>query len=143
MTIFENGTRFGANEGIDPQNYWDGPDRPNRWYGAGTAILTTGDSIEFDIVNEAVNAAAESAGQFWFAFNSKVATAKVAEKPAEPKAPEKPQQKLTNNTTEKSQSQFHQLHLSLQSILTLRLVKNFIRKKKELSLNVLLMATSL
>ena len=98
---FENGTRFGANEGIDPQNYWDGPDRPNRWYGAGTAILTTGDSIEFDIVNEAVNAAAESAGQFWFAFNSKVATAKVAEKPAEPKAPEKPQQKLTNNTTEK------------------------------------------
>ena len=98
---FENGTRFGANEGIDPQNYWDGPDRPNRWYGAGTAILTTGDSIEFDIVNEAVNAAAESVGQFWFAFNSKVATAKVAEKPAEPKAPEKPQQKLTNNTTEK------------------------------------------
>ena len=98
---FENGTRFGANEGIDPQNYWDGPDRPNRWYGAGTAILTTGDSIEFDIVNEAVNAAAESAGQFWFAFNSKVATAKVAEKPTEPKAPEKPQQKLTNNTTEK------------------------------------------
>ena len=98
---FENGTRFGANEGIDPENYWDGPDRPNRWYGAGTAILTTGDSIEFDIVNEAVNAAAESGGQFWFAFNSKVATAKVAEKPAEPKAPEKPQQKLTNNTTEK------------------------------------------
>ena len=98
---FENGTRFGANKGIDPQNYWDGPDRPNRWYGAGTAILTTGDSIEFDIVNEAVNAAAESSGQFWFAFNSKVATAKVAEKPAEPKAPEKPQQKLTNNTTEK------------------------------------------
>ena len=98
---FENGTRFGANEGIDPQNYWDGPDRPNRWYGAGTAILTTGDSIEFDIVNEAVNAAAESAGQFWFAFNSKVATARVVEKPAEPKAPEKPQQKLTNNTTGK------------------------------------------
>lgn len=97
----ENGSRFGANPGIDPKNYWDGPDRPNRWYGAGTAILTTGDSIEFDIVNEAVNAAAKSNGQFWFAFNSKVASAKVVEKPVEPQEPKAPQQKLTNNATEK------------------------------------------
>ena len=97
---FENGSRFGANEGID-KNYWDGPDRPNRWYGAGTAILTTGDSVEFDIVNESKNAGHATGAEYWFAFNSKVATAKIVEKPAEPKAPEKPQQKLTNNTTEK------------------------------------------
>ena len=97
---FENGSRFGANEGID-KNYWDGPDRPNRWYGAGTAILTTGDSVEFDIVNESKNAGHATGAEYWFAFNSKVATAKVAEKPAEPKAPEKPQQKLTTSTTEK------------------------------------------
>ena len=97
---FENGSRFGANEGID-KNYWDGPDRPNRWYGAGTAILTTGDSVEFDIVNESKNAGRATGAEYWFAFNSKVATAKIVEKPAEPKAPEKPQQKLTNNTTEK------------------------------------------
>lgn len=98
---FENGSRFGANEGIDPKNYWDGPDRPNRWYGAGTAILTTGDSVEFDIVNESKNAGHATGAEYWFAFNSKVATAKVVEKPAEPKAPEKPQQKLTTSTTEK------------------------------------------
>ena len=95
-----NGSRFGANEGID-KNYWDGPDRPNRWYGAGTAILTTGNSVEFDIVNESKNAERATHAEYWFAFNSKVATARVVEKPAEPKAPEKPQQKLTNNTTEK------------------------------------------
>ena len=92
-----NGSRFGANDQID-KNYWDGPDRPNRWYGAGTAILTTGDSVEFDIVNESVNAAQASAAQYWFAFNSKVATDKLAEKPVEPKAPVN---KNTNNANGK------------------------------------------
>ena len=96
----ENGSRFGANDQID-KNYWDGPDRPNRWYGAGTAILTTGDSVEFDIVNESKNAGRATGAEYWFAFNSKVATAKVVEKPAEPQEPKAPQLKNTNNANGK------------------------------------------
>lgn len=96
----ENGSRFGANDQID-KNYWDGPDRPNRWYGAGTAILTTGDSVEFDIVNESKNAGRATGAEYWFAFNSKVATAKVVEKPAEPQEPKAPQSKNTNNANGK------------------------------------------
>ena len=83
------------------KNYWDGPDRPNRWYGAGTAILTTGDSVEFDIVNESRNAGRATGAEYWFAFNSKVATAKVAEKPAEPQEPKQPQLKNTDNANGK------------------------------------------
>lgn len=96
----ENGSRFGANDQID-KNYWDGPERPNRWYGAGTAILTTGDSVEFDIVNESKNAGRATGAEYWFAFNSKVATAKVVEKPAEPQEPKAPQLKNTNNANGK------------------------------------------
>lgn len=95
-----NGSRFGANDQID-KNYWDGPERPNRWYGAGTAILTTGDSVEFDIVNESKNAGRATGAEYWFAFNSKVATAKVVEKPAEPQEPKPPQLKNTNNANGK------------------------------------------
>ena len=95
-----NGSRFGANDQID-KNYWDGPDRPNRWYGAGTAILTTGDSVEFDIVNESINAGRATGAEYWFAFNSKVATAKLVEKPAEPVEPKAPVNKNTNNANGK------------------------------------------
>lgn len=95
-----NGSRFGANDQID-KNYWDGPDRPNRWYGAGTAILTTGDSVEFDIVNESINAERATGAEYWFAFNSKVATAKLVEKPAEPVEPKAPVNKNTNNANGK------------------------------------------
>lgn len=80
----ENGSRFGANPTLDKDGYWDGPDRPNRWYGAGAAILASGDTIEFDIVNESKDAQAKTQGEYWFAFNSKVAVANLPVKPTEP-----------------------------------------------------------
>lgn len=90
-----NGSRFNAN-GLSTNplygdsNYWDGEDRPNRWYGAGAGVVRSGDTISFDIINSSyIDAPLPSQGDYWFAFNSKVASTELPKVPVEPKAPAK------------------------------------------------------
>ncbi len=83
----KNGSRFDANPASDPNNYWDGNTRPNRWYGAAVGVVASGDTISFDIVNDAGNDAEKNEhGKFWFAFSTDVA-APVLTKPTPPEAP--------------------------------------------------------
>ena len=68
-----NGSRFNANPADDPDNYWDGPNQPNRWYGASLGVVRSGDNIGFDIVDQVGSGAIRGYyGKFWFAFNSNV-----------------------------------------------------------------------
>ena len=67
------GSRYESNPLNNPNEYWDSPDSPLRWYGAGVLKVTSGDTISFTIQNVSVNAPLESLGQQWFAFSSKVA----------------------------------------------------------------------
>ena len=83
----KNGSRFDANPASDPNNYWDGNTRPNRWYGAAVGVVASGDTISFDICNEAGNDAEKNEhAKFWFALSSDVA-APVLTKPTPPEAP--------------------------------------------------------
>ena len=82
-----NGSRFDANPNTDPNNYWDGPTQANRWYGAAVGVVSSGDTISFDIVMDAgADAKRHEYGKFWFAFSSDVA-APVLTLPTPPEAP--------------------------------------------------------
>ena len=82
-----NGSRFDANPATDPNNYWDGPTQANRWYGAAVGVVSSGDTISFDIVMDAgADAKRHEYGKFWFAFSSDVA-APVLTLPTPPEAP--------------------------------------------------------
>ena len=82
-----NGSRFDANPATDPNNYWDGATQANRWYGAAVGVVSSGDTISFDIVMDAgADAKRHEYGKFWFAFSSDVA-APVLTLPIPPEAP--------------------------------------------------------
>lgn len=82
-----NGSRFDANPVTDPNNYWDGDTQANRWYGAAVGVVSSGDTISFDIVNDAgADASRHAYGQYWFAFSSDVA-APVLTPPTPPEVP--------------------------------------------------------
>ena len=82
-----NGSRFDANPATDPNNYWDGDTQANRWYGAAVGVVSSGDTISFDIVNDAgADAKRHEYGKFWFAFSSDVA-APVLTPPVSPTPP--------------------------------------------------------
>lgn len=82
-----NGSRFDANPATDPNNYWDGPTQANRWYGAAVGVVSSGDTISFDIVMDAgADAKVHDYGKFWFAFSSDVA-APVLTPPTPPEVP--------------------------------------------------------
>lgn len=82
-----NGSRFDANPATDPNNYWDGATQANRWYGAAVGVVSSGDTISFDIVMDAgADAKRHEYGKFWFAFSSDVA-APVLTLPTPPEAP--------------------------------------------------------
>ena len=82
-----NGSRFDANPGTDPNNYWDGATQANRWYGAAVGVVSSGDTISFDIVMDAgADAKRHEYGKFWFAFSSDVA-APVLTPPTPPEVP--------------------------------------------------------
>ena len=82
-----NGSRFDANPATDPNNYWDGPAQANRWYGAAVGVVSSGNTISFDVVNDAgADAFRHGYGAFWFAFSSDVA-APVLTAPKPPEAP--------------------------------------------------------
>ncbi|MCF0239666.1 MAG: LPXTG cell wall anchor domain-containing protein, partial [Streptococcus gallolyticus] len=70
-----NGSRYEANPASGDPDFWDGDSQQKRWYGAAVGVVTSGDAISFDIVNEAgSDATNHEYGKYWFAFNSKVAT---------------------------------------------------------------------
>lgn len=70
-----NGSRYEANPVSGDPDFWDGDSQQKRWYGAAVGVVTSGDTISFDIVNEAgSDATNHEYGKYWFAFNSKVAT---------------------------------------------------------------------
>ena len=81
-----NGSRFDANPADDANNYWDGPAQANRWYGAAVGVVSSGDTISFDIVMDARDAFRHNYGKFWFAFSSDVA-APVLTPPTPPEVP--------------------------------------------------------
>ena len=92
-----NGSRFDANPATDPNNCWDEPYNPNRWYGAAVGVVSSGDTISFDIVNDAgADAPKNEYGKFWFAFSSDVA-APVLTPPAPPAAPKYEEAPTTPN----------------------------------------------
>ena len=83
----KNGSRFDANPVSDPKNFWDGKTQPNRWYGAAVGVVSSGDTISFDIVMDGGQDAEKNEhAKFWFAFSSDVA-APVLTKPTPPEAP--------------------------------------------------------
>ena len=70
-----NGSRYEANPASGDPDFWDGDSQQKRWYGAAVGVVTSGDTISFDIVNDAgSDATNHEYGKYWFAFNSKVAT---------------------------------------------------------------------
>ncbi|MGX8019037.1 GbpC/Spa domain-containing protein [Streptococcus pasteurianus] len=82
-----NGSRFDANPATDPNNYWDGDTQANRWYGAAVGVVSSGDTISFDVVMDAgADAKRHEYGKFWFAFSSDVA-APVLTPPTPPEVP--------------------------------------------------------
>ena len=82
-----NGSRFDANPATDPNNYWDGAAQANRWYGAAVGVVSSGNTISFDVVNDAgADAFRHGYGAFWFAFSSDVA-APVLTPPTPPEVP--------------------------------------------------------
>lgn len=106
-----NGSRFNANNvSSDPlygdANYWDGDKQANRWYGAGAGVVRSGDSISFDIFNSSASDATQPAqGQYWFAFNSNVASVDLPKVPVEPKAPTEPNKPTAPTPPETPQTQ--------------------------------------
>lgn len=71
-TIIDNtntiyGAKYHANE-------WDLLEGDLRYYGAGLLVQETGSAIEFDIVRERINGDIASRGDYYFGFNTKVAT---------------------------------------------------------------------
>ncbi|WP_303972036.1 GbpC/Spa domain-containing protein [Streptococcus merionis] len=79
------GSRFDANPATDPNHFWDGVEQPNRWYGAGIGLVTSGDAISFDIYNKVegtvANASTRHTG-YWFAFNTDIASSGVVTNPS-------------------------------------------------------------
>lgn len=70
-----NGSRYEANPASGDPDFWDGDSQQKRWYGAAVGVVTSGDTISFDIVMDAgSDAESHEYGKYWFAFNSKVAT---------------------------------------------------------------------
>ncbi len=70
-----NGSRYEANPASGDPDFWDGDSQQKRWYGAAVGVVTSGDTISFDIVMDAgSDATNHEYGKYWFAFNSKVAT---------------------------------------------------------------------
>lgn len=70
-----NSSRYEANPASGDPDFWDGDSQQKRWYGAAVGVVTSGDTISFDIVMDAgSDAERHQYGQYWFAFNSKVAT---------------------------------------------------------------------
>ncbi|HEP4367810.1 TPA: LPXTG cell wall anchor domain-containing protein [Streptococcus pyogenes] len=69
----ENGSRFPSHP-ASGSDAWDTVDSPNRWYGAGAFVATSGSEIAFTIHLDVQQGMGDNDANYYFGFNSDVAS---------------------------------------------------------------------